>query len=138
MPGKVIDLAQGEVIPQQLLAEWVNPLIVKSAFNAAKDSAGKGLIRRFSIPSKTGMSTLPSDGLEGWQHFISYNQRDVDVEVRVVQRLERNLRRNSNVEPTGLTCTATAVECTLTRLLPSVPFGPTLTTGTFVSAGHSG
>lgn len=55
-----------------------------------KDSAGQRLIRRFSIPGKDGSSVLPSDDPVGWQQYISYNRRDVDVEVQLASRLTRN------------------------------------------------
>lgn len=55
-----------------------------------KDPAGQKLIRRFSIPGKDGGHTLPSDDPVGWQQYISYNRRDVDVEVQLASRLARN------------------------------------------------
>ena len=55
-----------------------------------KDPAGQKIIRRFSIPGKDGGHTLPSDDPVGWQQYISYNRRDVDVEVQLAFRLARN------------------------------------------------
>jgi hypothetical protein len=55
-----------------------------------KDPAGQKLIRRFSIPGKDGGHTLPSDDPVGWQQYISYNRRDVDVEVQLASRLALN------------------------------------------------
>lgn len=55
-----------------------------------KDPTGQKLIRRFSIPGKDGSRVLPSDELVGWQQYISYNRRDVDVEVQLASRLSRN------------------------------------------------
>lgn len=55
-----------------------------------KDAAGKRLIRQFSIPNKNGTRTLPSHDLAAWQQYISYNRRDVDVEVQLATRLSRN------------------------------------------------
>ena len=55
-----------------------------------KDPAGQKLIRRFSIPGKDGIRVLPSDDPVGWQQYISYNRRDVDVEVQLASRLARN------------------------------------------------
>lgn len=55
-----------------------------------KDPAGQRLIRRFSIPSKDGTRVLPEDDPIGWQQYISYNRRDVDVEVQLAARLAGN------------------------------------------------
>ncbi len=55
-----------------------------------KDPAGQKLIRRFSIPGKDGSRVLPSDDPVGWEQYISYNRRDVDVEVQLASRLSRN------------------------------------------------
>ncbi len=55
-----------------------------------KDSAGQKLICRFSIPGKDGGRVLPSDDPVGWGQYISYNRRDVDVEVQLASRLARN------------------------------------------------
>lgn len=63
-----------------------------------KDPAGQKLIRRFSIPSKDGSRMLPSDDPVGWQQYISYNRRDVDVEVQLASRLTRNPMPNAEWE----------------------------------------
>ncbi|MBG9243865.1 DNA polymerase [Corynebacterium belfantii] len=55
-----------------------------------KDPTGQKLIRRFSIPGKDGSRMLPSDDPIGWEQYISYNRRDVDVEVQLAARLTRN------------------------------------------------
>lgn len=52
-----------------------------------KDPAGQKLIRRFSVPGKDGNRVLPSDDPVGWQQYISYNRRDVNVEVQLASRL---------------------------------------------------
>ncbi|MCI1963268.1 MAG: DNA polymerase [Ancrocorticia sp.] len=54
-----------------------------------KDPVGQKLIRRFSIPGKDGSRVLPSNDPLGWQQYISYNRRDVDVEVQLASRLAR-------------------------------------------------
>ena len=53
-----------------------------------KDPAGQKLIRRFSIPGKDGTRIVPSDDPIGWEQYISYNRRD--VEVQLAYRLTRN------------------------------------------------
>ncbi len=53
-----------------------------------KDPAGQKLIRRFSIPGKDGTRIVPSDDPIGWEQYISYNRRD--VEVQLASRLTRN------------------------------------------------
>lgn len=55
-----------------------------------KDPAGQRLIRCFSIPGKDGTRVLPEDDPIGWEQYISYNRRDVDVEVQLASRLARN------------------------------------------------
>lgn len=55
-----------------------------------KDPAGQKLIRRFSIPGKDGNRVLPYDDPVGWEQYISYNRRDVDVEAQLASRLTRN------------------------------------------------
>ena len=55
-----------------------------------KDPTGKRLIRKFSIPSKDGSRALPMDDQAGWQQYVTYNRRDVDVEVQLASRLARN------------------------------------------------
>lgn len=58
-----------------------------------KDSAGKKLITRFCTPAKPsvlnqgGMRNLPASDPDGWEQFISYNRRDVEVELAIHDRL---------------------------------------------------
>lgn len=62
--------------------------------NQEKDSAGKALIRYFSLPCKptksNGMRTrnYPSDDFVKWQQFIDYCIQDVKVEMGIGQKLE--------------------------------------------------
>ncbi|HAT1441367.1 TPA: DNA polymerase, partial [Corynebacterium striatum] len=52
-----------------------------------KDSAGKKLIRQFCTPGTPsvfnlgGMRNPPASDPDGWEQFISYNRRDVEVEL---------------------------------------------------------
>ncbi|SPJ39813.1 DNA polymerase I, thermostable [Corynebacterium diphtheriae subsp. lausannense] len=58
-----------------------------------KDSAGKKLITRFCTPAKPSvlnqgeMRNLPASDPDGWEQFISYNRRDVGVELAIHDRL---------------------------------------------------
>lgn len=58
-----------------------------------KDSAGKKLITRFCTPATPsvfnhgGMRHLPASDPDGWNQFISYNRRDVEVELAIHDRL---------------------------------------------------
>nr|WP_240628834.1 hypothetical protein [Trueperella pyogenes] len=58
-----------------------------------KDSAGKKLIRQFCTPAKPsifnlgGMRNPPASDPDGWEQFISYNRRDVEVELAIHDRL---------------------------------------------------
>lgn len=58
-----------------------------------KDSAGKKLIRQFCTPGTPsvfnlgGMRNPPASDLDGWEQFISYNRRDVEVELAIHDRL---------------------------------------------------
>lgn len=58
-----------------------------------KDSAGKKLIRQFCTPAtpsvfnQGGMSNPPASDPDGWEQFISYNRRDVEVELAIHDRL---------------------------------------------------
>jgi DNA polymerase len=62
--------------------------------NQEKDSAGKALIRYFSLPCKptksNGMRTRnnPSDDWVKWQQFIDYCVQDVKVEIGIGQKIE--------------------------------------------------
>lgn len=58
-----------------------------------KDSAGKKLIRQFYTPGTPsvfnlgGMRNPPASDPDGWEQFISYNRRDVEVELAIHDRL---------------------------------------------------
>ncbi|MGK2309287.1 DNA polymerase [Cutibacterium sp. V970] len=58
-----------------------------------KDSAGKKLIKQFCTPATpsvlNGGSTrnLPGSDPDGWQAFVEYNRRDVEVELAIHDRL---------------------------------------------------
>lgn len=59
-----------------------------------KDSAGKKLIRQFCTPATPsvfnhgGMRNPHASAPDGWEHFISYNRRDVEVELAILDRLK--------------------------------------------------
>lgn len=58
-----------------------------------KDSTGKKLIRQFCTPAKPsvfnqgGMRNPPTSDPGGWEQFVSYNRRDVEVELAIHDRL---------------------------------------------------
>lgn len=58
-----------------------------------KDSAGKKLIRQFCTPATPsvfnlgGMRNPLASDPDGWEQFISYNRRDVEVELAIHDRL---------------------------------------------------
>jgi DNA polymerase len=58
-----------------------------------KDTAGKRLIKQFCTPATPsvlnggGTRNLPSSDPTGWAQFIDYNQRDVEVELAIHDRL---------------------------------------------------
>ena len=58
-----------------------------------KDSAGKKLIRQFCTPAtpsvfnQGGMRNPPASDPDGWEQFISYNRRDVEVELAIHDQL---------------------------------------------------
>ncbi|WP_408923032.1 hypothetical protein [Corynebacterium tuberculostearicum] len=58
-----------------------------------KDSAGEKLILQFCTPAKPsvfnqgGMRNPPASDPVGWEQFISYNHRDVEVELAIHDRL---------------------------------------------------
>lgn len=148
-PVKVVDLASGEQLPDEVLAALTDPSVVKWAHNAAfervclsawlhrhhpdllteefldpaqwrctmiwsayfglpmsldavgtaldldvkKDSAGKRLIKQFCTPATPtvlnggGTRNLPGSDPDGWQAFVEYNRRDVEVELAIHDRL---------------------------------------------------
>jgi DNA polymerase len=59
-----------------------------------KDTAGKSLIRYFSIPCKPTKTNggrtrnLPGDDLDRWEQYKTYNIRDVEVEQEIRKRIE--------------------------------------------------
>ncbi|WP_242619970.1 hypothetical protein [Corynebacterium striatum] len=58
-----------------------------------KDSAGKKLIRQFCTPATPSvfnqgrMCNPPASDPDGWEQFVSYNRRDVEVELAIHDRL---------------------------------------------------
>ncbi|MEW6880752.1 DNA polymerase [Trueperella pyogenes] len=56
---------------------------------------GKALIRKFCVPSpasllnRGGNRVLPSEDLQAWEEFKTYNARDVEVELQIQARLAR-------------------------------------------------
>lgn len=155
----VIDLAQGESMPEEILAALADGSVTKWAFNASfericlsawlrkhhpqyfkgyglpgdtvggyldpaswkctmtwaaylglplsleavgsalrlseqKLGIGKNLIRFFSVPrtptrNNPATRNYPADAPERWRDFVKYNQRDVEVEMQIQQKLAR-------------------------------------------------
>lgn len=58
-----------------------------------KDTAGKRLIKQFCTPATPsvlnggGTRNLPGSDPDGWQAFVEYNRRDVEVELAIHDRL---------------------------------------------------
>lgn len=58
-----------------------------------KNSAGKRLIKQFCTPAMPsvlnggGTRNLPGSDPDGWQSFVGYNRRDVEVELAIHERL---------------------------------------------------
>ena len=58
-----------------------------------KDTAGKRLIKQFCTPATPsvlnggGTRNLPGSDPDGWQAFVEYNRRDVEVELAIHERL---------------------------------------------------
>lgn len=58
-----------------------------------KNSAGKKLVERFCTPATPSVlnggvtRNLPSSDPDGWQAFVEYNRRDVEVELAIHDRL---------------------------------------------------
>ena len=143
-PVQVIDLARGELIPDEILDAIEDPMVLKYAHNAnfervnlsrylgyptgkyldpaswrctmtwaaylgmplslagvgavlgldkQKMSEGKDLIRYFCVPCNPTKSNggrtrnRPEDAPEKWEKFVSYNKRDVEVEMEIEQKL---------------------------------------------------
>lgn len=132
-PVHVIDIAQGETIPEEVTDALFDKNFIKKAWNAAfeievlesylcvpmklaqwqctmvksarcgyplsldkaakaiglpieKDTAGKALIKLFSVPRKPtknnpAIRVYPADNPEKWAQYIEYNRRDVEVEM---------------------------------------------------------
>ena len=57
--------------------------------DAAKDKAGRDLIRKFCVPKKNGSFTAPSDAPEAWAQFCEYNRQDVVAERTIFHMLEK-------------------------------------------------
>ena len=139
---QVVDLTQGEQIPDEILQVLDNPHIIKSAFNAQfericlsrfvghrldpsgwhcsrvwsatlglplslkdvgtvlgldkqKLTAGKELVKYFCTPCTPTKANhqrtrnFPYHAPDKWQDFKYYNQRDVEVEMEISQKLRR-------------------------------------------------
>ena len=56
--------------------------------DAAKDKAGRDLIRKFCVPKKNGSFTAPSDAPDAWAQFCEYNKQDVVAERTIFHMLE--------------------------------------------------
>ncbi|MFD1203562.1 DNA polymerase [Sporosarcina contaminans] len=140
-PVEVVDMAQGEQLPDDILEALTDDSIQKIAYNAnfertciaaqfdkpmppeqwkctavdasrlglpgylegvaqalkldiQKDTAGKALIRYFSLPCKPTKTNggrtrnLPEHDPERWQQYIDYNRRDVEVEMAIRQKID--------------------------------------------------
>lgn len=141
-PVQVIDLANFESLPNEIMNALTDPTVIKTAYNAnfervciakyfgiptdpeqwrctmvhaltlglpgsleavakmlsleaQKDTAGKSLIKYFSVPCKPTKSNggrtrnLPHHDPAKWQQFIEYNRQDVEVERELKKKLER-------------------------------------------------
>ena len=66
---------------------------VGAALDVQKDTAGKRLIKQFCTPATPsvlnggGTRNLPGNDPDGWQAFVEYNRRDVEVELAIHDRL---------------------------------------------------
>ena len=56
--------------------------------DAAKDKAGRDLIRRFCVPKKDGSFNDPAADPERWTQFCEYNRQDVVAERTIFHMLE--------------------------------------------------
>lgn len=56
--------------------------------DAAKDKAGRDLIRRFCVPKKDGSFNEPAADPERWAQFCEYNRQDVVAERTIFHMLE--------------------------------------------------
>lgn len=132
---EIIDLKNGDKIPQNIIDMLQDELVIKSAFNAhferlcldkylgiksinwectmikawscgingglssvgsaiglsedeAKMKEGKSLIKKFSLPT-TRKINVTGDDEKDWELFKEYCKRDVEVEVKIRNKLER-------------------------------------------------
>lgn len=141
-PVKVISLAEGEELPQEIKEALLDDTVLKFAFNAQfervclekylgvhlapdawrctmvaslylglpgslaqvgavlgvekkKLETGKDLIKFFSVPCKPTKTNggrtrnLPEHDREKWQQFITYNARDVETEMEIMEKVAR-------------------------------------------------
>lgn len=141
-PVKVISLAEGEELPQEIKEALLDDTVLKFAFNAQfervclekylgvhlapdawrctmvaslylglpgslaqvgavlgvekkKLENGKDLIKFFSVPCKPTKTNggrtrnLPEHDREKWQQFITYNARDVETEMDIMEKVAR-------------------------------------------------
>lgn len=143
-PVQLVDIAQGEDLPDDAVSALIDPNVIKTAYNAnfervcltrhfewpvmhpaeqwqctavlaatlglprhlegvaqsmklkaQKDTAGKNLIRYFSVPCKPTKANngrtrnLPEHDLEKWEQFKRYCKQDVEVERTIRKRLEK-------------------------------------------------
>lgn len=141
-PVKVISLAEGEELPQEIREALLDDTVLKFAFNAQfervclgkylgvhlapdawrctmvaslylglpgslaqvgavlgvekkKLETGKDLIKFFSVPCKPTKTNggrtrnLPEHDREKWQQFITYNARDVETEMDIMEKVAR-------------------------------------------------
>ena len=141
-PVQVIDLANFEFLPDEIMNALIDHSVIKTAYNAnfertciakyfgistdpeqwrctmvhaltlglpgsleavakalgleaQKDTAGKNLIKYFSVPCKPTKSNggrtrnLPHHDPVKWQQFIEYNRQDVEVERELRKKLEK-------------------------------------------------
>lgn len=141
-PVKVISLAEGEELPQEIKEALLDDMVLKFAFNAQfervclekylgvhlapdawrctmvaslylglpgslaqvgavlgvekkKLETGKDLIKFFSVPCKPTKTNggrtrnLPEHDREKWQQFITYNARDVETEMDIMEKVAR-------------------------------------------------
>lgn len=141
-PVKVISIAEGEELPQEIKEALLDDTVLKFAFNAQfervclekylgvhlapdawrctmvaslylglpgslaqvgavlgvekkKLETGKDLIKFFSVPCKPTKTNggrtrnLPEHDREKWQQFITYNARDVETEMGIMEKVAR-------------------------------------------------
>lgn len=141
-PVKVISLAEGEELPQEIRKALLDDTVLKFAFNAQfervclgkylgvhlapdawrctmvaslylglpgslaqvgavlgvekkKLETGKDLIKFFSVPCKSTKTNggrtrnLPEHDREKWEQFITYNGRDVETEMEIMEKVAR-------------------------------------------------